>query len=255
VPTSSKRFRRRSALRASPSNSTAEASASGCFALERGKLRFKFTLALLARLARFFEGIAVSLAQTPAELVARRWRKQRYDQRAHERPKQQPKDPQPNPVHPGTPCTLAIRLQLEHKRVTCATYPLQENLMSQIVIQTDNAPAAVGPYSQGIIANGMIFTAGQVALVPGTGALAAGGIREQTRQVLENLTAVLAAGGSSLERVVKTTVFLQDLGDFAAMNEVYSTYFTGTRPARSTVQVARLPLGALVEIEVIALSG
>lgn len=127
--------------------------------------------------------------------------------------------------------------------------------MSQIVIQTDNAPAAVGPYSQGIIANGMIFTAGQVALVPGTGALAAGGIREQTRQVLENLTAVLAAGGSSLERVVKTTVFLQDLGDFAAMNEVYSTYFTGTRPARSTVQVARLPLGALVEIEVIALSG
>jgi 2-iminobutanoate/2-iminopropanoate deaminase len=125
--------------------------------------------------------------------------------------------------------------------------------MSQIAIKTEHAPAAVGPYSQGIIANGMIFTAGQVALVPATGKLLEGGIQEQTRQVLENLMAVLKAGGSSLDRVVKTTVFLQDLGDFASMNEVYSTYFTGTRPARSTVQVARLPLGALVEIEVIAL--
>jgi 2-iminobutanoate/2-iminopropanoate deaminase len=125
--------------------------------------------------------------------------------------------------------------------------------MIPISIKTEHAPAAVGPYSQGIIANGMIFTAGQVALVPTTGKLLEGGIQEQTRQVLENLTAVLMAGGSSLDQVVKTTVFLQDLGDFAAMNEVYSTYFTGTRPARSTVQVARLPLGALVEIEVIAL--
>lgn len=127
--------------------------------------------------------------------------------------------------------------------------------MSQVVIQTEHAPAAVGPYSQGIIANGMIFSAGQVAIDPTVGKLIEGGIREQTRQVLENLSAVLAAGNSSLERVVKTTVFLQDLGDFAAMNEVYSTYFTGTRPARSTVQVAKLPLGALVEIEVIALAG
>lgn len=127
--------------------------------------------------------------------------------------------------------------------------------MSQIVIQTEHAPAAVGPYSQGIIANGMIFSAGQVAIDPKVGKLIEGGIQEQTRQVLENLSAVLKAGGSGLERVVKTTVFLQDLGDFAAMNEVYSTYFTGTRPARSTVQVAKLPLGALVEIEVVALVG
>jgi 2-iminobutanoate/2-iminopropanoate deaminase len=127
--------------------------------------------------------------------------------------------------------------------------------MSQIAIQTEHAPAAVGPYSQGIIANGIIFSAGQVAIDPKIGKLIEGGIQEQTRQVLENLSAVLKAGGSSLERVVKTTVFLQDLSHFAAMNEVYSTYFTATRPARSTVQVAKLPLGALVEIEVIALVG
>ncbi len=126
--------------------------------------------------------------------------------------------------------------------------------MSQQIIQTEHAPAAVGPYSQGIIANGMIFTAGQVAIDPAVGKLIEGGIQTQTRQVLDNLSAVLKAGGSSLDKVVKTTVFLQDLGDFAAMNEVYSAYFTSTpRPARSTVQVARLPLGALVEIEVIAL--
>jgi 2-iminobutanoate/2-iminopropanoate deaminase len=126
--------------------------------------------------------------------------------------------------------------------------------MSQQVIATPNAPAAVGPYSQGIIANGMIFTAGQVALVPATGKLIEGGIEAQTEQVLQNLTAVLQAGGSDLAHVVKATVFLQNLADFAAMNAVYTRHFTSEpRPGRSTVQVAKLPLGALVEIEVIAL--
>lgn len=126
-------------------------------------------------------------------------------------------------------------------------------LMSKHVIQTDQAPAAVGPYSQAIVANGMVFCAGQIPLVPATKALVEGDVQAQTRQVLENVKAVLAAAGSSLEQVVKTTVFLQDMNDFAAMNAIYSQYFTSTPPARSTVQVAKLPMGALVEIEVTAL--
>jgi 2-iminobutanoate/2-iminopropanoate deaminase len=126
--------------------------------------------------------------------------------------------------------------------------------MSKQVVSTDKAPGAVGPYSQAIVANGMVFTAGQVPLVPGTKALVEGGIQEQTRQVFANLQAVLEAAGTSLDKAVKTTVFLKDMNDFAAMNEVYATYFTGAPPARSTVQVAKLPLDALVEIEVIALA-
>ncbi|PJF21224.1 MAG: reactive intermediate/imine deaminase [Phototrophicales bacterium] len=125
--------------------------------------------------------------------------------------------------------------------------------MAKQVISTENAPAAVGPYSQGIVANGMVFTAGQVPLIPGTKNLVEGGIQEQTRQALENLKAVLEAAGSSLDKVIKTTVFLQNMDDFAAMNEVYATYFSGDFPARSAVQVARLPLGAQIEIEAVAL--
>ncbi|MCC6614388.1 MAG: RidA family protein [Anaerolineae bacterium] len=127
--------------------------------------------------------------------------------------------------------------------------------MSFSAIKTEHAPAAVGPYSQGIIVNGMIFTAGQVAIVPGTGKLVEGSIREQTTQVLRNLQNVLEAGGAGLNRVVKTTVFLQNLDDFAAMNEVYASFFGDPPPARSTVQVGKLPLGALVEIEAVALIG
>jgi 2-iminobutanoate/2-iminopropanoate deaminase len=123
------------------------------------------------------------------------------------------------------------------------------------VIHTDSAPKAIGPYSQALSANGMIFTAGQVALHPETGQLVEGGIEAQTRQVLTNLTAVLGAAGASLANVVKTTVFMQDLGEFAAMNGVYAEFFTGNFPARSTVQVAGLPKGALVEIECIAVIG
>lgn len=124
--------------------------------------------------------------------------------------------------------------------------------MSQSVVRTDNAPAAAGPYSQAIVANGFVFAAGQVAFIPGTRTLAEGGIQGQTRQALTNLKAVFEAAGSSMDNVVKTTVFLSDINNFAAMNEVYATFFGDNPPARSTVQVV-LPLGALVEIEAIAI--
>jgi len=124
------------------------------------------------------------------------------------------------------------------------------------IIKTDRAPAAIGPYNQGILADGsFIFTAGQIPLDPASGNMVAGGIAEQTHQVLKNLRAVLEAAGSSLNRVVKTTVFLQNLDDFAKMNEIYAEYFSDQAPARSTVQVAKLPKGALVEIEAVAVVG
>jgi 2-iminobutanoate/2-iminopropanoate deaminase len=122
-------------------------------------------------------------------------------------------------------------------------------------IATEAAPAAIGPYSQAVRIGSMVYTSGQIALEPGTGNLVDGGIREQTERVLENLTAVLAATGCGMADVVKTTVFLKDINDFAAMNEVYARYLAPEGkipPARSTVQVARLPKDALVEIEVIA---
>jgi 2-iminobutanoate/2-iminopropanoate deaminase len=119
-------------------------------------------------------------------------------------------------------------------------------------VSTSGAPKAIGPYSQGIIANGFLFTAGQVALDPAKGELISGGIAEQTTRALENLRAVLTSAGSDLSQVVKTTVFLVDMADFTAMNEVYGRAFGNHRPARSTVAVAALPRGARVEIEVIA---
>ena len=125
--------------------------------------------------------------------------------------------------------------------------------MTKQVIKTDKAPGAVGPHSQGIIANGMVFTAGQVPLIPGTKQLAEGGITGQTRQSLENVKGVLEAAGSSMDKVVKVTVFLADMNEFGAMNAVYETDFAEYPPARSTVQVARLPLDGRVEIEMIAL--
>jgi len=121
--------------------------------------------------------------------------------------------------------------------------------MSKTVIATKSAPGAIGPYSQGTVAAGsLVFTAGQIPLNPATGELVAGDIRAQTRQVLENLRAILE---SDLSSVVKTTVFLRDLSDFAAMNEVFAEFFTGAPPARSTVEVARLPRDVRVEIEAI----
>ena len=122
------------------------------------------------------------------------------------------------------------------------------------IIATTNAPQAIGPYSQATKANGLIFTAGQIALNPATGQVVDGGIAAQTERVLENLKGVLEAAGSSLHKVVKTTVFLKDMGDFSAMNEVYARYFTAAPPVRSTVEVARLPKDVRVEIDVIAIA-
>jgi 2-iminobutanoate/2-iminopropanoate deaminase len=123
------------------------------------------------------------------------------------------------------------------------------------VIQTDGAPKAVGPYSQGIRVGDLLFTAGQIPIDPATARIDATTIGEQTRQVLENLRAVLEAAGTRLDRVVKTTVFMVDLTEFAAMNAVYASFFPHEPPARSTVQVAALPLGARVEVECVALVG
>lgn len=125
--------------------------------------------------------------------------------------------------------------------------------MAKKVVATGAAPAAIGPYSQAIVANGFVFTSGQIPIDPATGAMAQGEITVQTRQVLDNLKAVLVAAGCSMADIVKTTVFMADLGDFAAMNGVYGEFFPGEPPARSTVQAAALPRGALVEIEAIAL--
>ena len=122
------------------------------------------------------------------------------------------------------------------------------------VISTDGAPKAIGPYSQAIRAGGWIFTSGQVALDPASQQVVAGDVAAQTDRVLNNLAAILEASGSSLERVVRCTVFLKNMGDFGAMNEVYGRYFKQAPPARSTVEVARLPKDVLVEIDAIALA-
>ncbi|MGB8645145.1 MAG: RidA family protein [Anaerolineae bacterium] len=126
--------------------------------------------------------------------------------------------------------------------------------MDRRVVSTPQAPAALGPYSQAIRSGELIFCAGQVPLDPATGKLVEGGIQEQTRRALQNLSAVLQEAGSSLGRIVKTTVFMVNLDDFKAMNEVYAQFFPSAPPARSTVQVVRLPAGALVEIEAIAVA-
>ena len=124
--------------------------------------------------------------------------------------------------------------------------------MKQIV-KTERAPQAIGPYSQAVVAGGFVFASGQIPIDPQTGEFVAGGIREQTEQVLRNLSEVLAAAGSSFAQVVKTTVYLADMNDFAEMNEVYGRYFQHEPPARATVQAARLPRDARVEIDVIAM--
>lgn len=124
--------------------------------------------------------------------------------------------------------------------------------MTKKVIKTDKAPAAVGPYSQGVRVGDLIFTAGQLGIVPGSKDFAGPDIQSQTRQALENVRAVLEAGGSCLDHAIKATVFLQDMGEFSLMNEVYAQFFQDSPPARSAVEVAALPLGGRVEIEMIA---
>ena len=132
----------------------------------------------------------------------------------------------------------------EHKEESIMSAPLHE-------IYTKDAPAAIGPYSQAIAVNGLVYTSGQIAIDPASGSIDAQGIEAQTEQVIRNLKAVLEAAGSDLTKVVKTTCFLQNMSDFAAFNGVYEKYFTG-KPARSCVEVSALPKGALVEIEAIA---
>ena len=123
------------------------------------------------------------------------------------------------------------------------------------IIKTEEAPKAIGPYSQAVVAGGFVFASGQIPTDPATGQFVEGGITEQTEQVLRNLSKVLEAAGTGLERVVKTTVFLADMNDFAAMNEVYARFFGENPPARSTVEAARLPRDARVEIDLVALAG
>jgi 2-iminobutanoate/2-iminopropanoate deaminase len=125
--------------------------------------------------------------------------------------------------------------------------------MKREIVHTDKAPKAIGPYSQAIRTDSMIFAAGQTGIDPATGDLVAGGVEEQTRQVLTNLKNVVEAAGSSFKHVVKTTVFLKDMNDFAKMNAIYAEYFGENPPARSTIAVAGLPKGGLVEVEAIAL--
>ncbi len=123
------------------------------------------------------------------------------------------------------------------------------------IIATDQAPRAIGPYSQAVRAGNVIFASGQIPIDPATGEFVAGGVAEQTEQVMRNITAVLEAAGSGLNQIVKTTVFLADMNDFTAMNEVYARFFPETPPARATIQAARLPRDAKVEIEAIAVLG
>jgi 2-iminobutanoate/2-iminopropanoate deaminase len=131
----------------------------------------------------------------------------------------------------------------------------QETGVTVRAVQTDRAPAAIGPYSQAVAANGFLFTAGQIPLDPATGQVVTGDVTAQTERVLANLAAVLAAAGTSWASVVKTTVFLHDMNDFPAVNQVYARVLGNARPARSTVQVAALPRGVLVEIDAVAALG
>ena len=138
--------------------------------------------------------------------------------------------------------------------VTCAFAGNKPSTVTmREIISTKDAPQAIGPYSQAVKANGFVFVSGQVAIDPATQQVIAGHVSAQTERVLRNLTEILKAAGSGLERVVRTTVFLKNMNDFGAMNEVYARYFTASPPARSTVEVARLPKDVMVEIDVIAL--
>lgn len=149
------------------------------------------------------------------------------------------------------PARKATTKKLASKRRASAT----TKKSSKTVIHTDTAPKAIGPYSQAIRIGGLVYTAGQGPIDPATSKLNEGGVAEQTRQTLNNIKAILEAAGTSMERVVKTTVFMTDLGQFSVMNAVYAEFFPADPPARSTVQVAALPLGISVEIEAVAAIG
>jgi len=150
---------------------------------------------------------------------------------------------------------LGYRRQIQAKplrRVIAISTTIRHNKPTMKTISTNSAPAAIGPYSQAIIANGLLFASGQIPLSPETGAVVFGGIKEQTEQVMRNIAAVLTAAGTDFSKVVKATCFLTSMDNFAAFNEVYAQYFTANKPARSCVAVSALPRGVLVEVEVIA---
>ncbi len=136
--------------------------------------------------------------------------------------------------------------------MAAAFYKYRKGVFMKTVIATTSAPQAIGPYSQGIKIGNLLFVSGQIPLVPATGEIVAGGIEEQTTQVLDNLKAILQAAGASLAATAKTTVYLKDIGDFSVVNAIYAKYFQGDCPARVCVEVSNLPKGALVEIDVIA---
>ena len=125
--------------------------------------------------------------------------------------------------------------------------------MEKVIINTANAPAAIGPYSQAVRVGNLLYTSGSIPIVPETGNVVEGGVEEQTKQAIENLKAIVVAAGSDLSKVIKTTVFIKDMNQFGKINEIYARYFTENQPARSTVEVARLPKDVLVEIECIAI--
>lgn len=125
--------------------------------------------------------------------------------------------------------------------------------MSKIIVSTKNAPQAIGPYSQAVVVNNMVYTSGQIALDPATGEMIKGGVEEQTRQVMENLKAVLTEAGSSFDKTIKMSIYLKDMNDFAKVNEIYGGFLNEPYPARATVEVSRLPKDALVEIDAVAL--
>lgn len=152
------------------------------------------------------------------------------------------------PIPPLAYGPLSVNMQSLFERLQIEGFGILKQ-----VIATRNAPQAIGPYSQAIKASGMVFASGQIPIVPATGEFIAGGVAEQTEQVLRNLSAVLEAAGTDLSRVVKTTVFLADMNDFVEMNKVYERFFSSEPPARATVEAARLPRDARVEIDAIAL--
>ena len=125
--------------------------------------------------------------------------------------------------------------------------------MEKVIVNTANAPAAIGPYSQAVRVGNLLYTSGSIPIVPETGNVVEGGVEEQTKQAIENLKAIIEAAGSDLSKVIKTTVFIKDMNQFGKINEIYAGYFTKNQPARSTVEVARLPKDVLVEIECIAI--
>ncbi len=153
---------------------------------------------------------------------------------------------------PGTLLLCLIGSCMHSNKIETENYNPKNQLMQKSILKTEKAPLPIGPYSQAVMINNMLFVSGQVAIIPGTGQLLQSDISAETKQVMENIKAILTEAGLDFNNIVKTTIFLKDMNDFAKVNEVYGSYFTSDYPARETVQVARLPKDANVEISVTA---